>query len=363
MTVPPPPLPLPKPNFRSPYRLFTDGAHRQLLSAQQIVFGILPCDLLHLPVQNASGCVIYKGQFPLQTLTVTGFDDQVMPNSSSYEAEAIGLLAGIGALGENALKVTAYTDSKVLIGKLRQYRLKCTMEYSSDPLITRLHQVISRYHVDLQWVKGHPERRATLKRKDWTPMDVGIYIADQMTKGGVEDFSPLRFHCENIVPTVIQFRDLLPDLVNSTRYQYRRVADNVPLAEYQMRLLHRQKAAVDYLRNREETSSHQRKILWTQLSLPLAVQALEYNRHISKTRVAKTVFDLYDDDLHKTDDYVQYCPLCETGKDTTEHLFSCCDRSASSMVERALIDQQQLPVPQELYYSGPVEMSQLYFYI
>jgi hypothetical protein len=141
-----------------------------------------------------------------------------MPNSSSYESEAIGLLAGLSALGDNALKVTAYTDSKVLIGKLRQYRQKYTTEYSSDPLISRLYQLISRYHVDFQWVKGHPERRSNLKRKDWGPMDIGIYIADQMTMGGIEDLAPLRFHCENIVPTVIQFRDLLPGLVNCTRY-------------------------------------------------------------------------------------------------------------------------------------------------
>jgi hypothetical protein len=219
--------------------------------------------------------------------------------------------------------------------------------------------MVSKYHVDLQWVKGHPERRAKLKLKDWSPMDIGIYIADQMTAGAIEDFTSLRFNCENIVPTVIQFRDLLPGLINCTRYQYRRVVDDVPLAEYQMRLLHRQRAAVDYLRNREEASSQRRKILWTQLSLPLAVQALEYNRHISKTRVAKTVFDLYDDDLHKTDDYVQYCPLCGTEKDTAEHLFSCCDRPATSIVARARIDQQQIPVPQELYECDSIESCHL----
>ena len=48
-------------------------------------------------------------------------------------------------------------------------------------------------------------------------MAIGIYIADRMTLGGVEDLTPLRFYCENIVPTVIQFRDLLPGLVNCTR--------------------------------------------------------------------------------------------------------------------------------------------------
>ena len=135
--------------------MFTDGAHRNLLSAQQIVFGILPCELnspdSSVPsVQNASGGVIYKDRLPIQTLTVTGFDDQIIPNSSSYESEAIGLLAGLTILGDKAYKVTAYTDSSVLLGKLRQYRIKTTIEYTADPLISRLHQIISRYHVELQ---------------------------------------------------------------------------------------------------------------------------------------------------------------------------------------------------------------------
>jgi hypothetical protein len=136
------PVPLPSPTFHSPYRLFTDGAHKHLLSAQQVVFGILPCEFSELRVQNASGGVIYKGHHPIQTLTVTGYDGQIIPNSSSYEPEAIGLLAGLTTLGDCALKVTAFTDSQVLVGKLRQYRLKSTTEYSADPLITRLHQII-----------------------------------------------------------------------------------------------------------------------------------------------------------------------------------------------------------------------------
>jgi hypothetical protein len=242
----------------------------------------------------------------------------------------------------------------VLIGKLRQYRVKSTNEYSADPLITRLYQMISRYHVDLQWIKGHPETRAKLKRKDWSPLDIGIYIADQMTRGEVDDLAPLRFHCDNITPTVIQFRNLLPDLAHCTTYQYRR-SDNVPLAEYQMRLLHRQNVAAKYLHAREQASLAHRNIPWTQLSIPLAVQALEYNRFISKTRIVKTVYDLYDDDLHKTEDNLQYCPLCRVEKDTTEHLFSCCNEDAIAMVNCANIAQQQLPTPQELYECDSID--------
>jgi ribonuclease HI len=346
----PPPRALPPASFQSPYRLFTDGAHRKLLSVQQIIFGILPCDLSSQSVLNSSGGVIYKDRYPFQLITVTGFDRQVIPNSSSYESEAIGLLAGLSALGERALQATAYTDSKALLGKLRQYRIKVTAEYSADPLITRLHCIVSQFHVNLQWVKGHPERRAKHKRKDWTEQDIGIYIADQMTFGEVNDLAPLRFNCDNIEPTVIYFRDLIPSL-HCTRYQYRR-EDNVPLADYQMRLLHQQKIAEEYLLQREHASStnaKNRNIRWTQLSLPLSVQALEYNRYISKTRVAKTIFDLYDDDLHKTGNYVQLCSLCRTCADTTEHLYSCCDPTANSIVQFALIEQQKIPVPQELY--------------
>jgi hypothetical protein len=94
-------------------------------------------------------------------------------------------------------------------------------------------------------------------------MDIGIYIADQMTMGAVDDLAPLRFHGDR--------RD-----------------DGVPLAEYQMRLLHHQKRAADYLRNREHLSSACRKVPWTQLSIPLAVQAFESETATSKPELRRT---------------------------------------------------------------------------
>ncbi len=75
-----PPRPLPSVSFQSPYRLFTDGAHRKLPSVQQIIFGILPCDLSSQQALNSSGGVIYKDQYPIQLITVTGFDRQVIPD-------------------------------------------------------------------------------------------------------------------------------------------------------------------------------------------------------------------------------------------------------------------------------------------
>jgi hypothetical protein len=147
-------------------------------------------------------------------------------------------------------------------------------------------------------------------------MDIGICIADQMTMGTTDGLAPLRFHCDRIIPTIIQFIDFFPGLVHCTRYQYCR-DDGAPLAEYQMRLIYQQKTAAEYLRNREHTSSTDRKIPWTQLSIPLAVKTLESSIAISKTRTAKNVFDLYDNDLHKTEEYLQYCPLCQVEKDTT----------------------------------------------
>ena len=119
-----------------------------------------------------------------------------------------------------------------------------------------------------------------------------------MTRGEVCDPLPLRLGCENIQPTVIHFRELLPAIISSSRYQYRR-ADSVPLAEYQMRELHKQNIGVEYLEQREVASRDQRNIPWTQLSIPLAVQAIEHERKISKSRIIKTVYDKYDDDLYK----------------------------------------------------------------
>ena len=86
-------------------------------------------------------------------MTVTGFDHQMIPNSSSYEPEAIGLLAGLITLGKDALNVEAFTDSKALLGKLGQYKRKPSDEYVADHLIARLHELISQYHVNLTWVR------------------------------------------------------------------------------------------------------------------------------------------------------------------------------------------------------------------
>ena len=126
-----------------------------------------------------------------------------------------------------------------------------------------------------------------------------------MTRGEVIDPAPLRLNCEHIRPTVIQFRDLLPDILRGTKYQYRR-SDNVPLAEYQMRELHKQKIGADYLKHREVSSLDHRQIPWTQLSIPIAVQAVEHGRRISKPRLVKTLYDKYDDDLYRAEDRIEY---------------------------------------------------------
>ncbi len=74
------------------------------------------------------------------------------------------------------------------------------------------------------------------------------------------------------------------------------------------------------------------------MPFPLAVQALESNRAILKIRTAKTVFDLYNDDLHKTEEYLQYCPLCQVKKDSADHIYACFDHNAAALVVYALVD-------------------------
>ena len=169
-----------------------------------------------------------------------------------------------------------------------------------------------------------------------------------MTQGEVNDPLPLRLNCDNIRPTVIQFRDLLPGFSQTSRYQFRR-ADNVPLAEYQMRELHKQSIGKDYLVHREKTSEHYRQIPWTQLSIPIAVQAVEYDRRITKPRLVKTLYGKYDDDLYKTEERISLCPLCQVERDTTEHLYSCSHLDAIAMVNVANISQQRIPIPPEIY--------------
>ncbi len=64
---------------------------------------------------------------------------------------------------------------------------------------------------------GHPERKPKLKQINWSPQDIGIYIADQMTQGEVIDPALLRLNCEHIRPTVIQFCDLVPIFLRRTK--------------------------------------------------------------------------------------------------------------------------------------------------
>jgi hypothetical protein len=64
-------------------------------------------------------------------------------------------------LSDNALNIEVFTDSKTLIEKLRQYRLKVSEDYTADHLFAHLHKLITRY---LQFAKGHPEQRFKLKR-------------------------------------------------------------------------------------------------------------------------------------------------------------------------------------------------------
>ena len=115
-----------------------------------------------------------------------------------------------------------------------------------------------------------------------------------------------------------------------------------------MRKLHKQKICENYLRLRETNSQEQRQIPWTQLSIPIAVQAIESDRRISKPRLIKTLYEKYDDDLYKTDDNIQYCPLCQVEKNTTEHLYSCSHQDVVAMVNIANMMQQRTPVPEEL---------------
>ena len=126
-----------------------------------------------------------------------------------------------------------------------------------------------------------------------------------------------------------------------------------------MRELHRQSIAEKYLMNREEASLKQREIKWTQLSIPLAVRAIETDRRISKPRIVKTVFDKYDDDLYKAEKYILKCPLCQDEKDTSEHLYACRCEAASAVVTIANLEQQKIPIPQVLYEASGISSSQL----
>ncbi len=80
---------------------------------------------------------------------------------------------------------------------------------------------------------------------------------------------------------------------------------------------------------------HYRQIPWTQLSIPIAVQAIECNRRITKPRLVKTLYDNYDDDLYKTEEKILLCPLYQIEKDTTEHLYAWSHLDAIAMVNVA----------------------------
>ncbi len=61
----------------------------------------------------------------------------------------------------------------------------------------------------------------------------------------------------------------------------------------------------------EEESS---VVEYRQLSIPLAVQAIEHEHKISKPRIIKTVYDKYDDDLYKKAEKSKTAPFAEKKK-------------------------------------------------
>ena len=143
-------------------------------------------------------------------------------------------------------------------------------------------------------------------------------------------------------------RELIPAIISSSWYQYRRV-DSVRLAEYLLRELHTKNICVEYLHHWEVASSNQRQILWTQLSIPLSVQAIEHERKVSKVWIIKTIYEKYYNDLYQKADQIQNCPLCRLKKDTAKHLYYCCHAEAVAMVQVANIQQQRNLPPPELY--------------
>jgi hypothetical protein len=80
---------------------------------------------------------------------------------------------------------------------------------------------------------------------------------------------------------------------------------------------------------------------------------------ISKPRTVKTVYDKYDDDLYKTEKYIQKCPLCQEEMNTSEHLYACRCEAASAIVIVADLEQKRISIPQELYEVTGISSFQL----
>ena len=69
--------------------------------------------------------------------------------------------------------------------------------------------------------------------------------------------------------------------------------------------------------------------------------------------IAETLYDLYDDDLNKTEDRLSFCSLCNEQKDITAHLFSCTNPVAVQVVQEAWKELQLLPPGQALSEMNP----------
>ena len=146
---------LPHP-IHSELEIFTDGAWQQSQTDRQNIFGLHPGESPRSYL-SAGGIVLHKKS--LQSLYyVTGFDHNTIIASSSYEPEAIAIIAIFYQLGSSIKGGTIYTDCKSLVDKLQSCSNNYSTVYSGDVWVSTIYQLQQLFSVRIYWVRSHPEQ-------------------------------------------------------------------------------------------------------------------------------------------------------------------------------------------------------------
>jgi len=197
--------------------------------------------------------------------------------------------------------------------------------------------------ITFEWARSHPEK--TKKESEFNFIEKGNFLANFAAEGLI---SEIQKRHRGAVEEQVEFDLVAEKLRTNTRYTI--LHGGIPVNKKQIRAMNEQEQLPVYLAKRETTSADDpsgRGIKWTELSVELSAKVMN-KVCVSNVSITKTVYDLYDDDLHKDQLNVRMCPLCKLENDTTEHLFHCKNEYATSIARRAWEELQREPPGQKL---------------
>jgi len=143
---------------------------------------------------------------------------------------------------------------------------------------------------------------------DFNFYERGNFLANFAAEGMI---SEIQKRHRNVVEEQVEFDLIADQLRTNTRYSI--LHGGIPVNKKQIRAVDEREQLFKYLNKREISSTEDptgRGIKWTELSVQLSAKVVK-SVCVSDVSVTKTIYDLYDDDLHKDQSNIKMCPLCK----------------------------------------------------